>query len=126
MDPSKTVLLIDDHQRFLTALAEGLEACGSSFSILTAENGYRALRLLESAHVDLVVTDLRMPVMNGFDFISHMKKKYPGIPVIVMSSFLDPEVETRLRGLGVSQSIEKSSLRLSTLEEMIGKEIIAK
>jgi len=115
----KNVLLVDDHQTFLATLAQQLRDYSDSFCILTAENGDRALKVLESAHVDLVVTDLKMPVMDGFELISHTKKKYPGIPVIVLSSFLCPELETRLRAMGVSQCIEKASLDIRVMEEMI-------
>ena len=118
----KNILLVDDHQSFLATLAEGLRNCSSNnFCILTAENGHRALKVLESAYVDLVVTDLKMPVMDGLELISHMKEKYPGIPVFVMSSFLCPDLETRLRALGASRCIVKTSLNLSALEEMIVK-----
>ena len=112
----KNILLVDDHQRFLTVLASELNDSCSNFCILTAENGEKALKVLESAHVDLVVTDLNMPVMDGFQLVSHMKERYPSIPVIVMSSLLVPEVETYLRAKGVSECIEKSSI--STLEKV--------
>lgn len=75
--------------------------------------------MLESAPVDLVVTDLRMPVMNGFDLISHMKKKYPNTPIIVISAFLYPDLETALKDLGVSESIDKAFLSDNALGEMI-------
>ena len=116
---AKTILLVDDNQRFLTVLADELRECGNNFNILTAESGGKALKILESVPVDLVVTDLKMPVMGGFELISHMKKKYPGIPVIVLSSFLCPELEPRLRATGVSQWIEKVSLSIGALKEMI-------
>ena len=117
----KSILLVDDQQNFLTILAAELGDSGSNFRIITAENGERALKVLESAQVDLVVTDLKMPVMNGYDLISHMKIKYPRIPVIVVSSFLYPEWETRLKALGVSQYIDKEFFSVSALEEMIIK-----
>ncbi len=116
---SKNILLVDDQQHFLTILATELGDSSNNFRILTAENGVRALEILESAEVDLVVTDLKMPVLNGYDLISHMKKKYPSIPVIVISSFLYPDSETRLRTLGVTRYIDKNSLSLSALEKMI-------
>ncbi len=116
---AKNILLVDDQQHFLTILSTELGDSSNNFHILTAENGVRALEILESAQVDLVVTDLKMPMLNGYDLISHMKKKYPGIPVIVISSFLYPDSETRLRTLGVTRYIDKNSLSLSGLEKMI-------
>ena len=115
----KNILLVDDQQNFLTILATELRDSINNFSILIAENGERALKVLESTHVDLVVTDLRMPVMNGYEFISRMKNNYPAIPIIVVSCFLYPESETRLRALGVLQCVDKVSLNVNALEEMI-------
>ena len=113
----KNVLLVDDYQAFLTILAEQLSDNG--FSILTAEDGEKALKVLESSRVDLVVTDLHMPVMDGYDLISYLKKNYPVTPIIVVSNFLYPDSERRLRALGVSQYMEKHSFSISALEEMI-------
>jgi YesN/AraC family two-component response regulator len=118
---AKSVLLVDDQQNFLAALATRLGESSNNFSILTAGNGNEALRILESNRVGVVVTDLKMPVMDGFDLISHIKKRYPGIPVIVLSSFLYQELEPRLTALGVSLWIEKASLDIGVLEEMIIK-----
>ncbi len=126
---AKVILLVDDQQIFLAALSTQLRDRSNNFSILTAGNGDEALRILESNRVGLVVTDLKMPVMNGFHLISHIKKRYPNLPVIVLSSFLYPELEPRLTALGVSQWIEKASLDIGVLEEMIiksCKEILTK
>jgi len=108
---AKQILLVDDEMKYLNTLAEDLQASDGSLHILTAENGERALDLLESAQVDLVVTDLKMPVMDGFEFISRVKKSYPNMPVIVMSIFTSPQVKKNLLALGVSQCIEKFNLK---------------
>ncbi len=122
----ENILLVDDQQAFLATLAEGLTAGGNSFSVLTAENGNRALQILASAPVDVVVTDLKMPVMNGFELLLQMKEKYPHIPAVVMTSFLDSWVEAQLRALGVSQFIDKEALSNSVLGEMIIKSWLAR
>jgi CheY-like chemotaxis protein len=103
-------LIVDDNKAFLSNLARSLSAIAWRFQTVTAENGEKALEVLESEHVDLVVTDLRMPVMNGFEFLSRMRMNYPDIPVIVMSAFLDPDVETKLRSMGVTRCIEKADI----------------
>ena len=65
------------------------------------------MKVLETEYVDLVVTDLKMPVMDGFEFLSHMRKSYPDIPVIVISAFINPDAERRLSSLGIAQYLEK-------------------
>jgi len=114
---AKTVLLVDDDERFLRVLANELRDRSNNLCVLTAENGEKAFKILEFKRVDLVVTDLKMPVMNAFQLISHMKERYPSIPVIVMSSFLDSEVAIDLRAKGASQCIDKANI--STLKEII-------
>ena len=117
--PLRIILLVDDDERFLAVLANELRNLKSNLSFMTAENGEKALKILESKRVDLVVTDLRMPEMNGFALLSHIKRNYPHIPVIVMSSFLDPEEEAGLWAIGALHCIDKSNI--DTLEEMITK-----
>ena len=115
----KNILLVDDDHGFLTILSGELRNCNNNFFILTAENGNEALKVLESAHVDVVVTDLNMPVMNGFDLIMDMKEKHPNIPIIAMSGFVHPGLEPTLRALNVSRCLDKASLSADTLQEMI-------
>jgi CheY-like chemotaxis protein len=103
----KNVLIVDDEKKFLISLSEGLIACMEGINILTAENGRNALEVMKSAHVGLVVTDLRMPVMDGFELLAHMSKHYPKVPVIVMTAFGSPEVGSRLKSTGINQYIDK-------------------
>jgi CheY-like chemotaxis protein len=106
----KKILIVDDNEVFLTELAQSLSDFAWRFQAVTAENGETALGVLESEHVDLVVTDLHMPVMDGFEFLARMRERYPDIPVIVMSAFLDPDVEIKLRSVGVTRCIEKTDI----------------
>lgn len=107
----KKILIVDDEKIFLLSLVEGLgdgaSSLGRKFHFLTAGNGEKALKALESESIDLVITDLKMPVMDGFEFLSHMRKTYPDIPVIVISAFINSDVERRLSSLGVFHYLEK-------------------
>jgi CheY-like chemotaxis protein len=77
------------------------------YGTLTARNGQEALDLLGREPVDLVITDLRMPVMDGFELLSFMSQRYLDIPVIVMTAFGSPEVEAQIKRLGDFQYVEK-------------------
>jgi predicted regulator of Ras-like GTPase activity (Roadblock/LC7/MglB family)/CheY-like chemotaxis protein len=118
----KNVLIADDEKMFLLSLSEGLSAYAGEFNILTAENGQKAVEVLKSVNVDLVVTDLRMPVMDGFDLLAYMSKNYPDISVIVMTAFGAPDVDDRLKSLGITQHIDKpldyKELAAKILEEL--------
>jgi predicted regulator of Ras-like GTPase activity (Roadblock/LC7/MglB family)/CheY-like chemotaxis protein len=103
----KNVLIVDDEKSFLLSLVEGLVTFAGDFNTLTAENGKRAVEILKSTGVDLVVTDLKMPEMDGFALLAHMSKHYPGIPVIVMTAYCTPEIKERLEKMGAFHVLEK-------------------
>ena len=80
----KRILVIDDEELMLTFLKDLLEAEG--YEVLTAANGAEGLALFESDPVDLVITDIIMPVKDGLDTILELKKKSPDFPVIAISA----------------------------------------
>jgi CheY-like chemotaxis protein/predicted regulator of Ras-like GTPase activity (Roadblock/LC7/MglB family) len=102
-----TVLLVDDEKNFLSKLEAGLSEYANDFSILTAENGKDAIEVLHASPVDLVVTDLKMPVMDGFGLLAYIASNFPTIPVIIMTAFGTPEVERELKANGILTLIEK-------------------
>lgn len=106
-DTMKTVLLVDDEKLFLSSLTEGLSAYRDEFTVATAGNGQQALEVLDSQAVDMVVTDLKMPVMDGFQLLANMMYRHPLVPVIVMTAFGTPDIEDRLRDFGNFGYLEK-------------------
>ncbi|MBI5632550.1 MAG: response regulator [Nitrospirae bacterium] len=103
----KNVLIVDDEKSFLLSLLQGLDAYAADFNTLTAQNGRVAVDVLSSTKVDLVVSDLKMPEMDGFGLLAHMSKKHPNIPVIMMSAYCTPEIKARLKSLGAFTILEK-------------------
>jgi CheY-like chemotaxis protein len=103
----KKVLIVDDEKPFLLSLTDGLAAYAKDFEVLTALNGKEAVKALEANGVDLVVTDLRMPKMDGFELLAHMSSSYPDIPVIVMTAYGTPAIEERLQAMGTFHYLEK-------------------
>ncbi len=103
----KTVLVVDDEQLFLRTVADGFSAMAGRVTLLTAPNGRAAMTILESCPADLVVTDLKMPEMDGFELIAYLSRAHPEVPVIVMSAFGTPEIEKRLDSHGVSHFLDK-------------------
>jgi len=114
----KNVLIVDDEKPFLLSLTDGLAAYAKDFEVLTALNGKEALKVLDSTGVDLVVTDLRMPKMDGFELLAHMSGQYPAIPVIVMTAYGTPAIEERLQDMGTFHYLEKP-LEFNVLADMI-------
>lgn len=105
--PTRTILIVDDEQLFTQSLSEGLRALDPTLRVLTAENGLVATHHLERHRVDLVLTDLKMPVMDGFELLAVMSLRFAGVPVLVMTAFGTPEVSERLHALGVDGFVEK-------------------
>lgn len=103
----KTVLIVDDEKLFLSSLKEGLLAFAEEFSVITANNGQKAIEKLNQQDVDLVVTDLKMPEMDGFQLLTQMIKDYPHIPVIVMTAFGTPDIEKNIEELEAFDYLEK-------------------
>ncbi len=103
----KTILLVDDNWYVLQGLLISLRACAKDCVILLAGHGKEALDIVNTVPVDFLLTDLSMPVMDGFELLGYLKKNHPHIPAIAMTSGLTPENREKLYALGVPQCIEK-------------------
>ena len=104
---TKYVLIVDDERPFLLSLSDGLSTYKKDFTVLTALNGKEAVKILNGYRIDLVITDLRMPKMDGFELLAYMTQHYPEIPVIVMTAFGTPEIESQIYSMGRFQYLEK-------------------
>jgi len=103
----KNILIVDDERNFLLSLSDMFETCEEQFKIQTAGNGKEAAEILDQEAIDLVVTDLKMPELDGFGLLAHMSKTTPDIPVIAMTAFGTPDMEDQLLNMGAFQYIEK-------------------
>ncbi len=103
----QTVLIVDDEKLFLSSVSEGITDALDGVLVLTAENGAGAVEILRQTTVDLVVTDLKMPGMDGFLLLAHVMTHHPKIPAIVMTAFGTPDIEKQVRTIGAIGYIEK-------------------
>lgn len=115
--PLKTVLFVEDEVSTLRFYSAGLRGL-HEFKFLLAENGQQALDALKANNVDVVVTDLNMPVMDGFTLITRLTAKYPSIPVLVVSGLPELKAGQDALNLGAIRILSKPP-RLSTLMEEI-------
>jgi two-component system, NtrC family, response regulator HupR/HoxA len=81
----KTVLFVDDEERLLNSLKRGL--IDESYKCLFANSGPEALKVLAANTVHVIVTDMRMPEMNGLELLRLVREKYPDIIRIVLSGY---------------------------------------
>lgn len=103
----RTLLIVDDEELFRESLADGLRALDRGWRVVAVDNGKSAEQVLETETVDLVLTDLHMPVVDGFELLAYLVEHRPWLPVLVMTAYGTAEVSDRLRRLGFGGFIEK-------------------
>ncbi len=98
----KTILLVEDTEHLAEEIGDILRLEG--FHVLFGSNAIKALEILSGTTPDLIITDLLMPVMDGFEFIRHVRAMptLAGIPIIILSAKASPE--DKLLGIEVGAS----------------------
>ena len=100
---SEPILIVEDEQDLLTGLAAAFTNHG--YKVFTARDGLEAVEVFRHhfREIGLVITDLGLPVMGGWDAFMRMKEVNPSLKVIVVSGYLDPETltEKRREGMGI-------------------------
>ena len=92
----KNILVVDDEIRLLQSIEAGLLVYRNRFRVITAGNGKEAVHILNTTNIDLVITDLKMPEMDGFELLAYIHRQYPFLPAIVMTAFSTPEIELKI------------------------------
>ncbi|MGD9330859.1 MAG: response regulator [Desulfobacterales bacterium] len=101
----QTILVIDDEVPTLTMFRLFLSAYG--YRVLTAEDGLAGLQILEKENPPIVFTDLKMPVMDGFDVIKAIKKRAPKTEVVVITGHGDMDLVLQALNLEATDFINK-------------------
>ena len=84
----KKILVVEDDEEM--RLVVELFLSYAHFEVVMACDGIEGLELLSKIHVDLVITDFRMPRMNGIEFSKRAKELYPDLPIIMSTAFIPP------------------------------------
>jgi DNA-binding NtrC family response regulator len=104
---NKKILIIDDDERFLRALGKTL--CSEGAEVLATQWPVEAIDILsETENVDLVVTDLRMPVVNGGMLLHSIRLMSPDLPIIVLTAFASAETKVEALRQGATAFLEKN------------------
>ncbi len=101
-----TILIVDDEEMIRDLLYEMLIESGN-YRILTAKNGKEGLDITMQEDVDLVLTDLRMPVMGGMELLAELRKRQPDIAVVILTGFGRREDVIEALRLGASNFLLK-------------------
>ena len=116
---SPTILLVDDSRTSRAVnFAYLFTLLGNNVHCLEAESGEQALEILATQAVDLVLLDLTMPGMSGFDVLAEMRTRNMRTPVVVVSADIQAKTRERVAALGAVGFIQKP-LRLDLLDQML-------
>jgi DNA-binding NarL/FixJ family response regulator len=110
------LLIVDDHQMLLDGIRALLQDVPSFQIVAEAHNGNQALEELKKTPVDIVVTDISMPDMNGIELTQKIKSDYPDIKVLTLSMFSEKQTIREMVDAGVSGYILKNTGK----EELVG------
>lgn len=114
------VAIADDHQIFRKGVILSLRQYNNLEFVLEAENGEQLLQGLETAHPDVILMDLRMPVKDGIETTKIVTKTYPHIYVLVLTMFEDERFVLHLMENGANgyllKSTEPAEIRKAIME----------
>ncbi|TFL17925.1 response regulator [Jannaschia formosa] len=104
---TRSVLTVDDSASIRETIAFTLEAEG--FEVVGAADGSEGLSQVQNRRFDLVITDLNMPVMNGFDFIrgARATPNGAGVPIVMLTTESKPEAKAEGKAAGATGWINK-------------------
>jgi len=105
MKSSVSILIVDDEEMMRTLLNRILSREG--YKIKSAEDGVIALEVLKAEKFDIIISDMKMPRMNGFELLKIVKKEYPKIGVIIMTAYGDTYTVKDALLLGADEYITK-------------------
>jgi len=116
------VLVIDDEPDVRTVIRLTLEKAG--YYVVEASDGEHAIQVLnEGEHpmvVDVIITDIRMPRINGLEAIAYFQREYPSVPLIVLTGFPDLGMAVKLLNQGITDYLVKPLEREKLMSAVTG------
>ncbi len=114
----KKILVVDDEMAILNALRRILQ--NLNYDVMIADNGIKALELMAEQPVDLVISDMRMPGMGGYELLSHVKDLYPNTVRIILSGYADEKVVMKALLKNIARTYLFKPWDNTKLAELIG------
>jgi two-component system NtrC family response regulator len=118
--PTPTILIVEDEAKMRRLLE--LDLGDDGFQTLSAEDAELGLKLLQNNSVDLVITDLKLPGMNGLEFLQAVKRFQEALPVVVMTAFGTVETAVEAMKAGASDYVLKP-FSLDEMRMVVHKEL---
>ncbi|AAR34443.1 response regulator [Geobacter sulfurreducens] len=114
----KKILVVDDEENARIGLTKLLEREG--FEVASVSNGFEALNYLQQREVNVIVTDINMPEMNGITFLRELNKSFPRSNVIMITAYGGVESYIEAMNLGAFEYINKP-VKLDELKSILTK-----
>jgi CheY-like chemotaxis protein len=119
---NRRIMVVDDEEGIREILSTALSGMG--YEVVTTNSGTQALNLFLRSSFSLVLTDLEMPGMDGWNLASRIRDRSPDIPVVAMTGQPKEDVMERMKGNSINAAIFKP-FRLEQVLEMIEKLLVA-
>ena len=118
-----SVMLVDDEEEVIQIIMKKLDWASMGFQIVGyAHNGAEALELAEECQPDVVMTDIKMPYMDGLELSRRLKERYPSIRIIIFSGFDEFEYAKEAIRIEVEEYILKP-IDAGELQELFGRDV---
>ena len=103
--PERRILVIDDEPGVREIL--NIHLRGAGYRVTSAETATEGLRLVASTDFDLAICDFTLPDIPGAELIDAVRKARPGLPMMIISGFIDDDTEEAFRRRGVLECLKK-------------------
>ncbi len=107
MNDRKSILVVDDENSIRLFLSLKLNKLDEGYEVETAASGEDAWAKIAARSFDLVITDLRMPGIDGIELMEKIKTRHPQTFLLPMTAFCDREHEVRFKSLGINHYLTK-------------------
>jgi len=104
---AKRLLIVDDEETLTFSLYQSFIISKNDYEVVTANSGEEALEKIAEAPFDLVLTDIFMPGISGFDLLKSIKQNHPQTDVVVMTAYGSEEKKDEAFQLGAKEYFEK-------------------
>ena len=127
MEARHKILVLDDDVDWLALCRDQFAGLSSHPEILTANNAKRALALLETEQIRLLISDLKMPRIDGLQMIAIVRRRFPAVRTVVLSGLEDEDYRSRAYALGVDLFWLKSEMQRNSklfgecIESLLGQ-----